>query len=39
MEPPEQGGETYYRCEDCGSESIMGPDKILHLSNCPERDH
>lgn len=35
VEPPEVGGETYARCEGCGSEQIHGPEHILHDDDCP----
>lgn len=35
IEAPEQGGKRYYRCEHCGSETIYGPDRILHHDGCP----
>lgn len=36
VEPPEQGGERYVRCEGCGREVIPAdPDRLLHTDECP----
>lgn len=38
VEPPEQGGERYLRCEGCGTElleSLGGEDNLLHRDGCP----
>ena len=37
LEPPEQGGATYYRCEDCGRESLRRGDlerSQFHAEGC-----
>jgi hypothetical protein len=34
-EPADLGGATYHRCTGCGRESIAGPERILHRSECP----
>lgn len=36
-EPASVGGQIYWRCEECGSESIHGKDRILHYEDCSER--
>jgi hypothetical protein len=38
VEPPEQGGEPYVRCESCGAElleSAGGKDNLVHREGCP----
>lgn len=38
VEPPEQGGERYVRCEECGAElleSLGGADNLVHRDGCP----
>jgi hypothetical protein len=39
LEPPEQGGATYYRCEDCGRESLRRGDveRLSFLYDCSPR--
>jgi hypothetical protein len=37
-EPEHVGGERYWRCEECGGESIFGRDSILHYEDCSEGD-
>ncbi|MDL5363911.1 hypothetical protein [Halalkalicoccus sp. NIPERK01] len=40
LEPPEQGGATYYRCEDCGRESLRHRDverSEFHADGCALR--
>ncbi|WP_122088645.1 hypothetical protein [Halalkalicoccus subterraneus] len=40
LEPPEQGGATYYRCEDCGRESLRRGDvecSEFHAEECALR--
>ncbi|ADJ16803.1 hypothetical protein HacjB3_19303 (plasmid) [Halalkalicoccus jeotgali B3] len=40
LEPPEQGGATYYRCEDCGRESLRRGDverSEFHAEGCALR--
>lgn len=37
VEPPEQGGERYVRCEGCGAElleSLGGEDRLVHRNGC-----
>jgi len=39
VEPPEQGGARYVRCEGCGREVIPAdPDLIQHPSACPNSE-
>lgn len=38
VEPPEQGGERYVRCEACGAElleKLGGEDRLVHSDDCP----
>jgi hypothetical protein len=38
IEPPEQGGEKYVRCEGCGRELLEclgGREKLAHVDGCP----
>lgn len=38
IEPPEQGGARYVRCEGCGREVIPAdPDRLSHPETCPNR--
>ena len=40
LEPTEQGGTTYYRCEDCGRESLRRGDveySEFHAEECALR--
>lgn len=38
VEPPEQGGARYIRCEGCGREVIpANPDRLSHPETCPNR--
>lgn len=40
LESPEQGGATYYRCEDCGRESLRRGDverSEFHTEECALR--
>ena len=36
IEPPEQGGERYARCTDCGREILccIGEEKLTHADGC-----
>lgn len=36
-EPPEQGGEPYWRCEGCAREIIVaiGREQLRHVDECP----
>lgn len=35
IEPPEQGGARYIRCECCGREVIgTAPNRLLHRDDC-----
>lgn len=39
VEPPEQGGAKYVRCEGCGREVIpANPDNLTHPDNCPNSE-
>lgn len=41
VEPPEQGGEQYVRCESCGAElleALGGKDRLVHRNGCPAED-
>lgn len=41
VEPPEQGGERYFRCEACAREllcSLGGRENLLHVDGCPNAE-
>lgn len=37
-EPDHVGGALYWRCEECGGESIFGRESILHYEHCSHGD-
>jgi hypothetical protein len=42
VEPPEQGGEPYVRCEGCGRElltSLGGRERLAHPPACPNAEN